>query len=309
MLFSEGLFDAGIEHWSEARRLSPKMPVVDADLGKAWLFIKHDTRRAQQAFMAGSTTDPGNADVYVGLDQSMSLTSAPASERAAMLARYPLADSPESKMPAALVYQLALTRAEAGQFPLALALFKDRFLPREEGAIASDQVLFEVKLMQAEVDAEASKCEQANAFLTDAASATTAANSSRIFFKMSEIAGRCGRARDAATLLQKSVSANGSPENLPWMIKATQAQGSSDVAQLEAELRKTIPSTEHLTNIDDFSGHRWYTIGVAQASLHENAQATQSFRNALLLPDSFMSHHLTREALASLSRSAGATAP
>jgi tetratricopeptide (TPR) repeat protein len=308
MLFSEGLFDAGIEHWSEAKRLSPKMPVVDADLGKAWLLIKRDTPRAQQAFITGSTTDPSNPDIYVGLDQSMSLTSVPASERAAILARYPLADSPESKMPTDLVYQLALTRAEAGQFPMALALFKDRFLPREEGAIALDQVLFEVKLMQAEVDAKTSKCEQANIFLTDAASATEAANSSRRLFKMSEIAGRCGRTRDAATLLQKSVSANGSTENLPWMIKAAQALGSGDVAQLEAELRKTIPSTEHLTNIDDFSGHRWYTIGMAQATLHENVHATQSFRNALLLPDSFMSHHLTREALASLSGSVGATA-
>lgn len=308
MLFSEGLFDAGIEHWSEAKRLSPKIPVVDVDLGKAWLLIKQDTSHAQQAFIAGSTTDPGNADVYVGLDQSMSLTSAPASGRAAMLARYPLADSPESKMPADLVYQLALTRAEAGQFPQALALFEGRFLPREEGAIASDQVLFEVKLMQAEIEAKASKCKQANAFLTGAASATAAANSARILFKMSEIAGGCDSTRDAVTLLQKSVSTNGSPENLPWMIKAAQALGRGDVVQLEAELRKTIPSTEHLTNIDDFSGRRWYTIGMAQSSLHENLEATQSFRNALLLPDSFMSHHLTREALASLSRSAGATA-
>jgi hypothetical protein len=47
---------------------------------------------------------------------------------------------------------------------------------------------------------------------------------------------------------------------------------------------------------------------MAQATLHENVHATQSFRNALLLPDSFMSHHLTREALASLSGSVGATA-
>jgi tetratricopeptide (TPR) repeat protein len=305
MLFSEGLFDAGIEHWSEAKRLSPKMPVVDADLGKAWLLIKQDTSRAQQAFIAGSTTDPGNAEVYVGLDQSASLTSAPASERAAVLSRYPLADSPESKMPADLVYQLALTRAEAGQFPLALALFTDRFLPREEGAIASDQVLFEVKLMQAEADAKASQCEQANAFLADAASTTTAAPSSRTLFKMSAITSRCGRTQDAASLLQKSVSANPSPDNFPWMIKAAHALGSSDIAQLEAALRQTIPSTDHLTNIDDFSGHRWYTIGMAQATLHENARATQSFRNALLLPDSFMSHHLTREALASLSRSVG----
>jgi hypothetical protein len=34
-------------------------------------------------------------------------------------------------MPADLVYQLALTRAEAMQFEQALALFKNRFFPSE----------------------------------------------------------------------------------------------------------------------------------------------------------------------------------
>jgi len=37
LLYSEGLYDAGIAHWREAKRLSPGMPVVDADLGKAYL--------------------------------------------------------------------------------------------------------------------------------------------------------------------------------------------------------------------------------------------------------------------------------
>ena len=40
LLFSKGLYDSGIEHWTEAKRLAPKLPVLDADLGKAWLHIK-----------------------------------------------------------------------------------------------------------------------------------------------------------------------------------------------------------------------------------------------------------------------------
>ena len=53
-------------------------------------------------------------------------------------------------MPANLVYQLALTRAEAQQYEQALALFKNRFFPSEEGGTTSDEVLLEIKLMQAE---------------------------------------------------------------------------------------------------------------------------------------------------------------
>ena len=40
----------------------------------------------------------------------MSLLNKPAAERAAALAQYPAPDSAQNKMPANLVYQLALTR-------------------------------------------------------------------------------------------------------------------------------------------------------------------------------------------------------
>jgi len=300
LLFAEGLFDTGMKQWDEAKALAPNMPIVDADLGKAWLLIKHDTVRAQQAFIDGSTSDPGNADIYIGLDQTMSLTSSPAAERAAMLSRYPRADSPQSKMPANLVYQLALTRAEAGQFDSALSLFKNRFFAREEGGIPSDQVLFELELMKAEADAMDSNCEPAESFLTKETSSPEAANSSRTLFKMAGIAQHCGKTEEARSFLQKAVAANRSPENLPWMIQADEALSTGDVARLKAALHTSIPSPEHLTEIAAFSSHRWYIIGLDQAALGEDAQAERSFRNTLLLPDSFMSHHLARAALVSL---------
>lgn len=299
LLFSEGLFDEAIQQWKEAKALRNNLPVVDADLGKAWLLIKHDTAHAQQAFIDGTTSDPGNADIYVGLDQALSLTLSPAAERASMLSRYPHADDPHSTMPAELVYQLALTRAEAGQFNSALSLFKDRFFAREEGGIPSDQVLFEVELMQAEAYAETFKCVPAKSFLIKATSSSSPASTSRTFFKMARIAEHCGMAQQERVFLQSAAAENQDAENLPWILQADKALG-ADLAKLKASLQASIPSPEHLTEISTFGGRRWYIIGLEQAALGENSAAAQSFRNVLLLPDSFMSHHLARAGLASL---------
>ena len=145
LLFSKGLSDDGMAHWAEAKRLNENMPVVDADMGNALLKLKGDPQRALTSFREGMRNDPDNAAVYTGLDEAMSLTGASAAERAAMLSQYPSADAPDSKMPANLVYQLALTRAEANQYQQALALFKDRFFPSEELGTTSEEVLLEIK--------------------------------------------------------------------------------------------------------------------------------------------------------------------
>ena len=57
------------------------------------------------------------------MDQALSVLARPAHERVAALERYPeLAD-----MPSALVYELALNRAESGDYEGATALFRNRF--------------------------------------------------------------------------------------------------------------------------------------------------------------------------------------
>src|SRR5208337_3028026 len=114
-LFSKGLSDAGMVHWAEAKQFAPHLQVVDVAMGDALLKLKGDPQGALASFREGLRNDPDNAEVYVGLDEAMSLTGASAAERAAVLSQYPLADAPDSKMPAELVYQLALTRAEATQ--------------------------------------------------------------------------------------------------------------------------------------------------------------------------------------------------
>ena len=300
LLYSEGLYDAGIAHWKEAKALSPHMPVVDADLGKAYLLLKHDVATARQFFTEGSLNDPDNADVYVGLDQAASLSGTPAAERAAVLSRYPMADSAQSKMPANLVYQLAVTRAEAGQFDAALALFKDRFLPSEEGGVSAEQVLFEVQLMQAESDSREHKCERTGQFFSSGLALKRSSNDAQALFRMAVIETSCGHNDHSTVLLKQAASANQSPKNLPWIAKAERALQSSTSDATEAKIQAAIPTPEHLTEIDSFSSQRWYVIGMLQVEAHQYAAARQSFTKAILLQDSFMSHHLARVALKEL---------
>jgi tetratricopeptide (TPR) repeat protein len=297
LLFSKGLSQAGIAHWTEAKRLAPHLRVIDLDLGKAWLQLKGDPQRALASFREGVQNDPDNTEIYLGLDQAMSLTGVPAGERAAALSRYPLADAPQSKMPTNLVYQLALTRAEAGQFELALSLFKDRFLPSEEGGITSGQVLFEIKLMQSEADARARQCPRAEDFLTGDLAGARSNGSSQAYFRMAQVAHTCGNTQESEGLLEKAATGTGYA-NLPWAIKAKKALGTYDANQSAEMLQKALPAAGHLTEISNFSGLRWNTIGMTQAALHRDAEAKESFKNSLLLPDSFMSHHLSRAALA-----------
>ena len=300
LLYSEGLYDAGIAHWKEAKRLSPRMPVVDADLGKAYLLLKHETAEARESFVDGTLNDPENADVYVGLDQAASLLGISAAERAAMLSRYPMADSAQSKMPADLVYQLALTRAEAGQFDASLTLFKDRFFPSEEGGISLDQVLFEVKLMQAEFDSKNHNCGEAGQVLSSELAAKYSSRSAQALFRMAGVEQGCRLSEQSMEFLKKAASADQNPTNLPWIAMAEKSLRANTVEQTEARIRAAIPAADHLTEINDFSSQRWYAIGMLQAEAHQYAAARQSFTNAILLPDSFMSHHFARVAMKDL---------
>jgi len=298
LLFSKGLYDEGILHWTKAKQLSPRLPIVDADLGKAWLQLKHDPVRALASFRDGSQIDRDNSEIYVGLDQAMSLTDVPAQQRAAALSLYPQADAAQSRMPANLVYQLALTRAEAGQFQQALSLFQGRFLPREEGGITSDQVLFEVKLMQAEADAQTGHCAAAKTLLKgDPARLGSNGAASQSDVRMAAVALSCGEANLAKQLLTRA-SGGRAFADIAWVVQAKQALGTDNAVDSREKLRKALPASANLSAENEYTSSHWYAIGELQAALGQPVQARESFRKALLLPDTLMSHHLARAALA-----------
>ncbi|HLH37200.1 MAG TPA: DUF5107 domain-containing protein [Alloacidobacterium sp.] len=296
LLFSKGLYDAGIEHWTEAKKITPQLPVLDASLGKAWLHVKDDPARARESFEEGSKNDPTNADIYVGLDAAMSLTGASAEDRAAALDRYPSAEA--SAMPANLVYQLALTRAEAGQYEQALALFKGRFFPSEEGGISAAQVLFEIKLMQAEAEAAAGKCTGAETFLiADHPGLALNGAVAHAYFRMAAIAKQCSRTKESEQLLQKAAAGENIADAV-WASKARQLLGSYDAVQEQQKLETSLTHALHAADTSSYTGWWWYNIAAIELALNQKNAAGESLRKALLFPDNMMSHHLTRALMA-----------
>jgi tetratricopeptide (TPR) repeat protein len=228
----------------------------------------------------------------------MSLTGAPATERAGLLSQYPSADAPDSRMSVDLVYQLALTRAEAGQYDRALALFVNRFFPSEEGGITSGQVLFEIKLLQAEAWARGSGCAQAEDFVSS--TQMGAGLSPRDDVKLAGIAHSCANAQESEQFLRKA-AASAEPANLVWAIQAKESLGSYDARQVEEQVANSLTAAQHQMAAGAHSASWWYNLGLLQAALHRNQEARQSFQQVLLLPDPQMFHHFAREALAELS--------
>jgi tetratricopeptide (TPR) repeat protein len=277
------------------------MPVLDADMGKAWLHLKSDAQRALVSFRGGTENDSTNADIYVGLDEAMSLSGVSAKERVTALGRYPSADNASaSTMPANLVYQLALTRAEAGDFDQALALFKGRFFPSEEGGVAAAQVLFEIKLMQAEASAISGRCAEAEQFQVGRHPGLEVNGAvSQAYVRMAAIAKACQHPQQSGQLLEKAAESK-SGADAAWVARAKKLLGTYDAAEQQPKLEASLAAAERVKDSSAFTGWWWYNIGTIQAALNHKDQAREAFKNSLLLPDSMMSHHLSRAALADI---------
>src|SRR6266581_507846 len=143
--FARGETDIALEVWRRAKANHPSLPVLDANIGLALLHVKGKYDVALQAFEEGIKNDPRNATNYSGAIAAATLLKKPPTERVKILERYP----DLSSMPTALVEELALSRAEAGNYPGAVELFKNRFFGREEGGTNVRQVWIEVKLAEA----------------------------------------------------------------------------------------------------------------------------------------------------------------
>ena len=300
LLFSKGLYDSGIEQWVNAKSLNPKMPILDADLGNAWLHVKDDAQRALGSFRDGLENDPTNAAIYIGLDAAMSLTGVPAKERATALEHYPNAKDVASTRPANLVYQLALTQAESGDYEKALSLFSGRFFPSEEGGVSSSQVLAEIKLMQAEDEAKSGKCVDAEAFSVDANPALVVNGAvAQAYVRTAAIAKACQHPQKEEQLLQEA-AASKSPADSAWVAMASKLLGAYDAAQQKEKLQTALENAERTADTSSFTGWWWYNIGIIQLALDHKDLGRQAFDKALLLPDNMMSHHLSRVALANL---------
>jgi tetratricopeptide (TPR) repeat protein len=293
--FSRGLTDDALTEWNAARRLNAKIPVLEADVGRALLHVRHDATGALEAFRGGLDADATNLEIYTGMEQALSILARPASERVAALERFP----DQANMPAELVYSLALNRAEAGDFDGAAALFRNRFFAREEGGTNVRQVWVEVKTMQALRQATAGQCEAARATVKGIGAEVPGlafthdgmerfVDSARTEYLLAVVDSRCGRAVQASERWRRAAASTGTAQ-LVWARAAAKKLDGYDDAAWRKRLEEALGHAENGSP---------YQAGMLEIELGRQAAARAHFEEAILLPDHLLSHHLSRLAMA-----------
>jgi len=295
--FSRGRTGDALDEWNAARRLNARIPVLDADVGRALLRVRHDAAGAFEAFRDGLDADATNLELHTGMEQALSLLGRPASERVAALEHFP----DQAHMPAELVYSLALERAEAGDFEGAAALFRNRFFAREEGGTNVRQVWVELKMLQALHQAAAGQCEAAAAtakgigapvpglaFTSDGMEPFV--DSARTQYLLATADSRCGRAAEASGRWSRAAAATG-PAQLVWARAAARKLNGYDDAAWRKRLEQALASAEIWSP---------YAAGILELALGRQPAAHDYFEKAILLPDRALSHHLSRLAMAGM---------
>lgn len=302
--FARGQTDAALSEWNRARELNPKIPVLQASTGLALLNIKHEFTAALNAFEEGIANDPWNTVNYSGAVVAMTLLGKSAAERVKMLERYP----DLSRMPTSLVYELALDRVEEGNYDAAMDLFKNRFFGREEGGTNVRQVWIEVNLQRALTLARTNHCTDALAVSKSMSSPVNGLaftqdglapflDSVRSHFLLGEVSLACGQKKDADESYRRAAQANG-PSDAVWAWASAQKLDGYDPTKWQARLNAALSQAESNVRTNGSPGWWLYTAGVLQIALGETQKGNTSLREALLAPETRMSYHLSRLALA-----------
>jgi hypothetical protein len=98
-------------------------------MGRVLLEVKKQPVEAATEFQRGFQMEPGNAALYLGLNQAMQQMGKTAAQRAEMMKRFP----DPANMPEPLVRALVGALRESGRNDEANAVLAHRFLPRKEG--------------------------------------------------------------------------------------------------------------------------------------------------------------------------------
>jgi len=257
--FSRGLTDSALEQWLLSRKSNPKIPVLDASLGRALLHEKHDAERALSTFRDGLQSDTTNVTVYLGGDLALSLLSKPASERVQVLEKYPnLADTPSS-----LIFELILNLAEAGDFQRAESLFHNRFFPREGGGTNVRQVWVEVELQKMLASARDGHCTDALVvaehlgapqldlpFTHDGLEPTL--QSARTNYQLGAAYPSCAKPEEAAKKFRLA-SAASAPDQIVWAWRAAQKLPGFDGKQWQERLQPALAQAKSRSDTSSYS--------------------------------------------------------
>ena len=302
--FSRGLTDSALEEWLLSHKSNAPIPVLDASLGLALLHAKHDAEHALSAFRDGLRSDATNVTVYLGADQALSLLAKPASERVQVLEKYPnLADAPSS-----LIFELILNLAEAGDFPRAESLFRNRFFPREEGGTNVRQVWVEVELQKMLASARGGHCadslvvaEHLGATVPDLPFTQDGLEpilqTARTNYQLGAAYASCAKPEEAAKKFQLA-SAASAPDQMLWAWRAAKKLPGFDGKQWQGRLQTALAQAKSRSDTSSYTSWWDYTAGALAGALGSRQEADQRFQKALLLPDRMLAYHFTRMARA-----------
>jgi tetratricopeptide (TPR) repeat protein len=302
--FSRGLTDHALAEWSQAERLNAKLPVLDASMGTALLYGKHDPHQALGALRRGLHGDPANVGIYVGLDQALSILGSSAGDRVHALETFP----DQANMPSDLIYELILNLAEAGNYDRATALFRNRFFPRQEGGTNVRQVWIEVQLQHILALAQAGNCMEALQREQQVGSADPGLlftqdglkpiiDSARTNYLLGMAESKCGKSEESKSRFRSSESATGA-DQIVWSWSAARQLPGFDQSQWQPRLEAALTEAETLSETSSFASKWVYTAGTLDAALGHPLEAQAKFQKALLLPDRMLAYHLARIALA-----------
>ena len=210
-------------------------------------------------------------------------------------------------MPTSLVYELALNRAEEGNYKGAIDLFPNRFFGSEEGGTNVRQVWVEVKLRQAIGLARTGHCEEALAtaktlgwpvpglaFTQDGLKPLL--DSTRTNYLVGETLSTCGQKEEADRRYRLSAQATDTSDAV-WAWASAKKLGSYDPALWRERLSSALSQAESNALTSANQGWWAYLVGVLQMALGNEVQGKASLRESLLLPDNRMSYHLSRLAM------------
>jgi len=235
------------------------------------------------------------------LDESLSILHRPPEEIIRALEAYP--DS--IGMPQALLFELMLNRAEAGDFAGAIGLFPHRFYLTAEGDTDVRQVWLEVHLQKAVAEAQSG---DARAALEDAAHLSDAVpgleftqsgllpliENARTKYLLGELYERCGRNSQAAECRAAAARAT-APDQVSWAAKAARKLGSYDRTRWNARLAAALLYARSRVAPKTLSF--WtYACAMLEEQLGDSSASAADLQQILLLPDNQMAYHLRRMA-------------
>jgi tetratricopeptide (TPR) repeat protein len=304
--FARAKTSEALREWQSALKLNPKMPALQASLGLALLHVQHDSSAAREVFEQGIQADPRNVVNYFGSVAASALLGKSPQTRVQTLERYP----DLKHMPTPLVYELALNRAEAGDFNSALELFHDRFFGREEGGTNVRQVWIEVNLLRAQALAKKNECTPAVGAVEQLASPVpgmaftqdgmeTFANTARANYVRGEVLAACGKLDQASRYFAAASRATATTDLL-WAWAAVRRQTGFDAAQWQTRLSSAASKAK--ADSERSSNPSWwlYNAGALQVAAGKTEEGQSELREALLQPETQMSHHFARLVLEGL---------